>query len=236
MQPMVRCRLHGRPGRSSRLPPGQHSRNDNRVWYNLPIHRRPAVPTRPVSQRAAGRVSSQLLQLRGELLSRIVLPLVCILLVHLAAVMDRPDLCLFVFLAASAASAVSVWLLRGPWLLVAAYLAIAIVFTVLISLHFAGYSKWSYAIFVPPVIINLGLSIIFGATLTPGRTPLVTHFAELHHDGDFSRPAETLYAPPDVSVVSASRRHGGRGGGPGGDRRSGHVVVDRQHCQSIDIG
>ena len=46
-----------------------------------------------------------------------------------------------------------------------------------------------YALFLPPVIINLGLMLFFGATLQPGETPLIERLMRLEHT---RRPAPEL--------------------------------------------
>lgn len=121
-------------------------------------------------------------------MSRFVLPLLCVLLVHIAAVVDRPEVCLAIFLGASIAGAIWVHVMHGPRPLLATYAAVAAVFAVLVALNVAGYSYLTYAVFVPPVVVNLGLSIVFGSTLRPGQKPLVTRFAELHHDDVLPEP------------------------------------------------
>lgn len=45
-----------------------------------------------------------------------------------------------------------------------------------------------YALFLPPVIVHLGLMLLFGASLRGGETPFIERLMRLECQGDVSRP------------------------------------------------
>lgn len=94
-------------------------------------------------------------------------------LIHFSFALDRPLLVTGIWLAASAVG-LAVAIRRG-------HASLALIFGVLLS---AGAVLWWWGsaidlIYVPPVIINAALMILFGRTLLPGATPLVARIAAL---------------------------------------------------------
>lgn len=94
-------------------------------------------------------------------------------LIHLSFALDRPLLVTGIWLAASAVG-LAVAIRRGlaSW---------ALMFGILLS---AGAALWWWGsaidlIYIPPVLINTALMILFGRTLLPGATPLVARIAAL---------------------------------------------------------
>ncbi len=51
-------------------------------------------------------------------------------------------------------------------------------------------------LFAPPVVINAALAVFFGASLLPGREPMIAAYAHLEH-------GESL--PPDLGAPCAQR-------------------------------
>ncbi len=47
-----------------------------------------------------------------------------------------------------------------------------------------------YALFLPPVIIHLGLTLLFGASLRPGQTPFIERLMQIEGRGGLSRPLQ----------------------------------------------
>ena len=77
------------------------------------------------------------------------------------------------------------WLLRGkslarPWLFLYALLATA----GLVNL----YTQTVYALFIPPVAMNIGLMVLFGASLRHARQPLVEAMMRLEYGADLPPP------------------------------------------------
>jgi uncharacterized membrane protein len=124
----------------------------------------------------------------SEMLSRFALPAVVLVLVHVAAVLGRPELCLYVLLAGSVTGLAVILAARGPQLLVFVYAASALVLAPLVVLTATGSAQWAKAIFIPPIVVNLGVAIMFGATLRPGHEPLVTRLARFHHKEGLPQP------------------------------------------------
>ena len=94
-------------------------------------------------------------------------------LVHLSLVFDRPLLITGMWLVASAVGLV-VSLGRGR-------VSLSLFFGALLSAGIA-LCWWGSAVdfmFLPPVLINLALMVLFGRTLLPGATPLVARIASL---------------------------------------------------------
>lgn len=102
--------------------------------------------------------------------------------------MDQPDWGLAVLLGVSAAGLLWAIAAKGPAMMVWIYAMILAVLAVLVGLALFQSARWTQAIFVPAVIINLAISVIFALSLLPGRDALVTQLARLHHDGDLPEP------------------------------------------------
>lgn len=121
-------------------------------------------------------------------LIRLVLPIVSLLLLHTAAVLERPDWGLVVLFGASVAGFVGAIATRGPIVLARIYGLILAVLAVLVGLSLFQSARWAQAVFVPAVAINLAISALFAFSMFPGRAALVTQMARLHHDGDLPEP------------------------------------------------
>lgn len=94
-------------------------------------------------------------------------------LIHLSFAFDRPLIVVGIWLAASAIG-LAVAIRRG-------LTSMSLLFGVLLI---AGAALWSRGsaidlIYAPPVLINVALMILFGRTLLPGATPLVSRMASL---------------------------------------------------------
>jgi len=113
---------------------------------------------------------------------------VAVLLFHALAIAGEPAWCLAVMLAGAAAALTYLVIRRRPWSVVFAAAIAVLVLAPVVALAFIASPVWAKAIFVPPVLINLTVATIFGASLWPGRVPLVTRLAIIHHDGDLPPP------------------------------------------------
>lgn len=94
-------------------------------------------------------------------------------LIHLCFAFDRPQFLTATWLVASAVG-LAVAIRRG-------LASLSLLFGVLLV---AGTALWWWGsagdlIFLPPVIINIALMVLFGRTLVSGATPLVTRIASL---------------------------------------------------------
>jgi uncharacterized membrane protein len=119
---------------------------------------------------------------------RVAIVFVVVLLFHALALAGKPAWCLAVMLGGALAALAYLLVRRGPKGLVAAAAAAVVVLGPLVALAFLASPAWAKAIFVPPVIINLAVAVVFGATLWPGQMPLVTRLAIIHHDGKLPEP------------------------------------------------
>jgi uncharacterized membrane protein len=119
---------------------------------------------------------------------RVVVVAMVVLLFHALALTGRPAWCLAIMLAGAVAALVYLVVRRRPKGLIAAAAATVLVLGPLVGLAFLSSPAWAKAIFVPPVLINLAVAIIFGLSLRPGQVPLVTRLAIIHHDGDLPPP------------------------------------------------
>lgn len=93
------------------------------------------------------------------------------LLVHASVVLAMPYLqviAVLLFLLGILVNALLRWQLL-PWLV---FLGLS---SIIVALGY--YSLALYLLYIPPILIPLGLSILFGSTLLPGRTPLITAIA-----------------------------------------------------------
>lgn len=111
-----------------------------------------------------------------------------VLLFHVLAVLGKPAWCLAVMLAGAVAALIYLLLRRRQRGLIAAAGIAVLVLAPLVGLAFFASPAWAKAIFVPPVLINLTVAALFGASLWPGQVPLVTRFAIIHHDGRLPEP------------------------------------------------
>ena len=109
-------------------------------------------------------------------------------MLHIAAVMDRPDWVLVVLLGASVAGLTWVIVFKGPAMLFRIYSATLAVLAVLVVLALFQSTRWAQAIYVPAVAVNIAISVLFAVSLLPGRVALVTQLARLHHDGELPEP------------------------------------------------
>ena len=121
-------------------------------------------------------------------MARLILPISSLLLLHVTSVIDRPDWGLFVLFGGSVAGLAWVVVGKGPAMLVWVYGLTLAVLAVLISLTLFQSTRWTHAIYVPAVIVNLAISALFALSLLPGRVPLVTQLALLHHGGELPEP------------------------------------------------
>lgn len=119
---------------------------------------------------------------------RVVILAVVVLLFHAFALAGEPAWCLAVTLAGACAALIYLVVRRRPKGLIAAACVAVLVLAPLVGLAFFASPAWARVIFVPPVLINLTVAGIFGASLWPGQMPLVTRFAIIHHDGKLPEP------------------------------------------------
>lgn len=110
---------------------------------------------------------------------RVILPIACLVLGHMAIVSGAHATAVAVALAYACANVAIVWLGRGrptwrtPWLVPVALLLGA---QVAIS---RGHSSAVAVILAPSIVVNLLFFILFGHTLLPGQEPLITRFRRL---------------------------------------------------------
>ena len=119
---------------------------------------------------------------------RVVMVAVVILLFHALALAGEPAWCLAVMLAGAVAALAYLLARNRPKGLIVAAAVAVLVLAPLVGLAFLASPAWAKAIFVPPVLVNLTVAIVFGASLWPGHTPLVTRLAIIHHDGNLPEP------------------------------------------------
>lgn len=119
---------------------------------------------------------------------RVVIPTVVVLLFHALAIAGKPAWCLAVMLAGALAALGYLVIRRGPTGLIVATGVAVFALGPLAGLAFFASPAWAKAIFVPPVLANLTVAIIFGASLWPGQVPLVTRLAIIHHNGQLAQP------------------------------------------------
>jgi uncharacterized membrane protein len=106
-------------------------------------------------------------------------------LIHVCFAFDRPLIIAGMWLVASVVG-LAVTVRRGPR-------SLSLLFGVLLT---AGVALWWWGdavelMFLPPVLINIALMVLFGRTLLPGATPLVARIASLWR-GSLD-PAVALY-------------------------------------------
>jgi len=119
---------------------------------------------------------------------RVVIVALVVMLFHALALAGQPAGSLAVMLVSAVAALVYLTARRRPKGLIVAAGAAVIVLGPLVGLAFLASPAWAKAIFVPPVLINLAVAIIFGVSLWPGQMPLVTRLAIIHHDGNLPEP------------------------------------------------
>ena len=132
---------------------------------------------------------------------RIAQPIVCIALVHAAALWERPVFAVASIAVVAAAGFAANLLGRGPRIERAVWLITALAMLLVILISTNGWPEAAAIIVLPPVLINLYFLYLFGSTLLPGREPLITRFSRLNLDGRI--PAPLLLYTRRLTVVWA---------------------------------
>lgn len=112
-----------------------------------------------------------------QILGMVLYPLV----VHLLIKLDVPWLAVTGLVITSAVYLFLVVGLQRDTGLHAGWIALYLLLTVLGILNLLTHTH--YALFVPPVVINLGVAFFFAATLRAGRTPLVVWMMQFEYGG-----------------------------------------------------
>ncbi len=114
---------------------------------------------------------------------RVLPAIVLVLLLHAAALLDRPILGLGAFVAFCLLKVAAKRLTIGHWHGSLGWFALALLIAAIIVITASGGADLSWVILLPPIVINVGLLYLFGRTLLPGREPLITRFRRLCDGG-----------------------------------------------------
>lgn len=119
---------------------------------------------------------------------RVAQTLIYVAIVHGLALTDQPVLAIAALAAFFGASIAINIATRGARAELAFWSLAFILATSVIIAAERGWQGAIAAVLLPPVLVNLGLCYIFGKTLLPGRTPLITHFSSINFSGNIPEP------------------------------------------------
>lgn len=122
---------------------------------------------------------------------RVAIGVLYLVLIHLAAVLDRPVAAVAAIAALAVAIVVSNLARRGPRLELGVWSITGVAMLGVLVAAMGGWADGAAIILFPPVLINLFLLYLFGRTLLPGREALIVHFSRLNFDGDVPPPLVT---------------------------------------------
>lgn len=127
----------------------------------------------------------------SRILIRLVLPIVCVLLVHTAVLLHMPTLGVFALAAVCTVNLIAIYWRGGSGRSILVWSVLSMLAGTAFVVTLSGGRDLTRVILMPPVLLNGFFLYVFGRTVLPGREPLITRFRRVM--GSELTPETRLY-------------------------------------------